>query len=480
MKKLQILIVVLLFSAIGSGQEILFETEIDVSKKGTMFPVYSFPDDNISLLINDKEIIHVLLLDDNMSMMAQISSEFDGAKFPEYIGNSSKGILRHLYFLHKSEKIVLVLTINPETKEIESEQIELLSSKERYITAFSDSSQFVLISSVKRKSQVNVYLFTSGHNYTIQNYAFEDSHFFTNDFTYTLDGLLKPGKKSKKIESSMHVSIKDAAIETKLYLRNNTILIGLDHYRIKTKLLRLNLVTGNSTMDDFYHLQTGNSGFDKSNSFVYKDVLYQFKIGNKEWAFTQVDLLSDSLLNIYNIKDTNLLSFVNAMVSFPGEEDEYISYYEVNNEKSKSTFRRISRMKPVIFVTGGSGNSIELIIGSYKYKQEGGGMVSTGGGGYAMTGGGGTYFATLCFASVWNIKTFDHMPGKINKNTEKDIYYYLYNLESETEDSDEFLVYVNHLSAKKMFLFNNEYYLGYHLKETGKFYLYHFSNSEKK
>jgi len=98
-------------------------------------------------------------------------------------------------------------------------------------------------------------------------------------------------------------------------------------------------------------------------------------------------------------------------------------------------------------------------------------MVPTGGGGYAMTGGGGSYFETLCFASVLNIKTFDHIPGEIKKDTENNIYSYLYSLESETEDSDDFLLYVNHLSAKKMFLFNNEYYLGYYLKETGKYYL---------
>ncbi len=466
----------ILLSAFGQSQELVFEKEMKYSKTRETYPVYYPSEDTFALLIKEMRTAQLHVFNSEMHPIIEMSTGYDGLAFPEYLGGFVSGRNVYMYFLHENQKKLLVQVFNIESNEITSKMILFQQSKERFVTAFSDTGRLIIVTTTKRQSLINVYLIDSDGNPILKQYDFNDIAFLTGTTPYNLDDLLKRGLYSSKIESNFPKNIEAAAKKMKLYYASEQITISLDNNNDKTTLLILGLGDGSKMKIDVRHEYIQNPEMSRSNSFIHNNVLHQFRASAEELVISQVGYLSDSLFNTTKINVSNLTSFINSEVSFFGGNNEFVTFKDIDPEKAKSMFMKIPNNNPVIYVAEENNSKLQLIVGGYKYQSQGAGIMLPGMSSMVNLNGGVPSLITASFAISIDGKAFSHLPGKIENCKIGDVSKFINSKENESADGKEFTVYKNHLSAIKMFRYIDRYYLGYYFKEDKKYYLYRFGN----
>ncbi|NOX47799.1 MAG: hypothetical protein GXO89_12560 [Chlorobi bacterium] len=293
-----------------------------------------------------------------------------------------------------------------------------------------------------------------------------------------------PRKFFGKIDSFRPPNIRSAANMSKIYFKDNKIIVSLDVYNKKTRLLILDIENESAQKLDIVHPGTSQNMYEKSNSFIYENNLYQFVSGKKEWAISQVDYLSDSSRKTIRLNSANLMSFTNSEAYIVHTNSGFAVVDKTKPFESKKYYKKISRLDPFIFVSNNYNNTLEFIIGGFSYVGGNeynliGPMISTSGGGYMSSGS--TYFPGN-FSSVYFISTFDnqifaHIPENSGGGCSIRVHSYLKNLKKETNEQNELTYYSNHLFAERVFRYNDNCFLGYYLREDEKYYIYRFENS---
>ncbi len=476
----------ILLSTFGQSQELVFEKEMELSETSEMFPIFSPSKDEFPILIKDNNSLRLIVFDENMESVLEVQTDFHGRLFSNFIGNVMMGKMNYLYFLHENGKAILILVINIETKEITSKQIEFEKPRDRFVAAFSDTSRLIFITSVKRNSRIKVRFLEGAEIHSSKEYDFSGIAFSTTYHLYKLDDLLIPRKSFGKIDSFRPVNIRGAANKSKIYFKDNQIIISLDVYNKKTRLLLLNLENNLAQKIDIVHPETSQNMYEKSNSFIYENNLYQFVSGKKEWAISQVDYLSDSSRKTIRLNSADLMSFTNSEAYIVHTNSGFAVVDKTKPFESKKFYNKISRLDPFIFVSNEYNDTLEFIIGGFSYIGGAeynliGPMISTSGGGYMSSGS--TYFpgnfSSVYFISTFNNQTFAHIPEKSGGGCSTKVYIYLKILKKETNEQNELTYYTNHFFAERVFRHNNKCFLGYYLREDKKYYLYRFGDIMK-
>ncbi|RLD60771.1 MAG: hypothetical protein DRJ05_03945 [Bacteroidetes bacterium] len=470
----------ILLSVFGQSQELVFEKEMKYSKTRETYPVYYPSEDTFALLIKEMRVAQLHVFNSDMHSIIEMSTGYDGLAFPEYLGSFVSGGNVYMYFLHENQKKLLLLVFNVETRGVTSKMIVFQQAKERFVNAFSDTGQLIIVTTTKRQSLINVYLIDSDGNTILKQYDFNDIVFLTGTTPYNLDDLLKRELYSAKIENRFPKNIEAAAKKIKLYYASDQIIISLDNNNDRTTLLILGLGDGSKRKIDTRHGFIQNPELARSNSFIHNDILYQFKASEDELMVSQVGYLTDSLFNTTKVNVSNFASFINSEVSFFGGNNEFVTYKDIDPEKAKNMFRNIPKNYPVIYVAEENNRKLQLIVGGYKYQSQGTGIMLPGMSSMVNLNSGGPSLTTACFAMHIDGKSYSYLSGVIDNCEIGDVSKFIYSKENESADGKEFTVYKNHLSAIKMFRYNEDYYLGYYFKEDKKYYLYRFGESLKK
>lgn len=311
-------------------------------------------------------------------------------------------------------------------------------------------------------------------NPRLKQYNFNDIAFLTGVKPYTLDELLKRELYAAKVEKCFPINIEAAAKKTKIYYEPEHIIISLDNNIDKTILLILGLDDDSKRKIDIRHEFIQNSEMARSNSFIDANVLYQFRVVDQEWVISLVDYISDSIINSIRINRSNFNSFINTETSFFGGNNEFVTYKDMDKDEAEIILKKTHKYNPVICVVDNNDDKLQLIMGGYKYESQSAGVGLPGSSSMVSLNGGVPSFITECFAMLFDRKSYSHLSEKMDNCKIGNVSNFIESKENGSADGKKFTVYKNHLSAIKMFRYNDQYYLGYYLKENKKYSLYRF------
>lgn len=145
----------------GQSQELVFEKEMKYSKTRETYPVYFHSEDTIALLIKEMKTAYLHVFNKTMSSIVEMSTGYDGLAFPEYLGHFVSGGNVYFYFIHENQKKLLSLEFDLKTRKITSKMIVFQQAKGRFVTAFSDTSRLIVVTTTRKQSVINIYLFDS-------------------------------------------------------------------------------------------------------------------------------------------------------------------------------------------------------------------------------------------------------------------------------------------------------------------------------
>jgi len=222
--------------------------------------------------------------------------------------------------------------------------------------------------------------------------------------------------------------------------------------------------------------------YTKSNSYLYKNFLFQIKGCNEELQFSVIDLLTDSLIKGEKVTVEEEITFRNSPLFQEGGTTVFVQGKKKELETTKQILKKIADSNIGIAVYETS-DTLELTLGGYlevKQNSFGGPMVSTPGKTISTPSGtiympGYSYNPTMngynsyknkrsiYFKSLLNIADFEHLSGEAKRNAFDKI-----------KDFNDFLG--SNISSETVFRVEDYYVLGYYNALDKKYLLLKFTD----
>jgi hypothetical protein len=400
MKVILSILFTLIFTQAVRSQEVLFNRDLRLGRgyvdRREAFPVNSVSSKQLSLFLIDNKSIKGLLLNEAMDLTDSVDGERPEGKFSELLGSSQSEGGYNLYFSNKAHDKLAVARCNYATKTMAQFEIEMPFNRQRYVGSASFEGKFYMFTIPKGSSQLNLYEFTDATHYTSHNYDFKTEHFTTNEYYFTLSDALQESP-FVTVDNEIPNAIELVSKKNKLYTFDHKIMLTLDNRGSRTHVITIGLDTLEAAMKVY-----GQKPVDcpekisvstNSNSYIFKNVLYQMRLCSENMVFSLTDLSTGKDINEFRAQKDDEMNFINGPIIQKGKVTAF-SPKERELSKTRQFLRKVSSSNPGISVYEGGG-ILEVTLGSYEeiIRASGGGM--SGGmmspGMTVPTMGGGTY-----------------------------------------------------------------------------------------
>ncbi len=278
-----------------------------------------------------------------------------------------------LFFSNIKNTRFSALTINFKTKAVKvNENIILKLKKEKKLQFIEVNNQLHLITCFKNTSILKLYSFNinggiSNREYNLSNEDFKDN----NEDTHNLDQALFGGfelPRIKTIDYDIPNALEETSAYTKLYVRDDKIIITSDVYDKQTVMVTLN--TSNS---NYEYRSLENKNYNKkdtavrANSYIYGDYFFKIYSTIKKIDLTIYNLKTNELVKELNINKAQPISFKNSPIIQEG--GQFDKHREL--EKQTKFIRKVAYSNPALSILKNNDQFI-LTLGAYKEKTESG------------------------------------------------------------------------------------------------------------
>jgi hypothetical protein len=421
----------LLYSTKLNAQEILDEYTIPFRQVSTQSPfsVIDHEDSSHLFFITSTNIEHLKYNSENMFLQFKKHVR-PPAPFKEIIGYSldKKNVL-HLYFSNNKKNRFFLKSIKPDGT-TEQKEFDFKIKKEYFLQAINYQNTFYVLTVPQYSSVLNLYKF-NGATFNVVNYDCSNETFYDFDNRKTELSKLLHNENVEIIEDDVPSAIEITSRVFKLYPKGNELLFTFDHRDSATRVIKLNLDDDSSSVDNHEIRTTDfkNLIHLKSNSFIYKDKIYQLIASKDLMVFTIKEMKTKKLIKEYRAeKDDEEIAFKNSALYQDGSL--YSSGIRELN-KTKQFLRKITNSR-IGVVAYEKEDLLQLSMGGISEMSNGGApMMMPGFGGIPIASAGvftvsitpmfytfNSYNNTrsVYIKCLFDTKTLEHMPGPVASN----------------------------------------------------------------
>jgi len=319
-------ITTLLLSLLGLSaftQEILLEQDIRLQSgwtdKRDAYPIVDENTGEFALFILDNFIINAQAYNKDFSFENTYTCPRPKGKYKALIGHTAENNQYHLFFSNNKKKEFLIKTVDIENKRCTETKIPFKLKKEIYLETFSNKNKLYMLSLIKMSSTLKLRVYEGNKQIISKEFDFSQHQFDTTRYDRLCDALcyysdLKTYCDIQKIENNSPNSLDLTSAINKLYCDGERIVMSLDHMDHKTVLISLNLKDLSSEVKTYKKAKIENQEFalTMSNSYLYKNVLYQIKANRHEMQFSAYDIEKDSLIKEYRVRKNEVIDFKNS------------------------------------------------------------------------------------------------------------------------------------------------------------------------
>ena len=421
-------LLILSYSLATFSQERILSFKNDLKTSSSdikdVIPVVNTETDEIAFFVADAKNVYGYKVDANFKVIAKITSEEKSRKYKVLIGSSaSKNDSYRVFLSDKNQNNFAFVNFSFKDGTTSLQEFSI-GENEDFLQTVDSKNQFYLIAISKKRGQLYMYSFdengTPKKNYVnTSNLRFIDSKGKKAD----LLSLLITGNDLKKFEENTPNSIELTSEATKMYVRENSIFFTLDHHKMFTQILEIDLETYSANSFQFNKPALGEKA-KRTNSYLNGKNIFTIAVTKNEFSVEILDFETGNLLKEYSAHKDEDIAFKNTAIIQEG--GMYDAYRELG--KTNRFLRRISKGNSGISVRKVN-NQYHVIIGGYIVQKSNAGMMMPFGGIPLGSIGSATVFfnpTQIAFNSFSNNKTtrieslfdenFNHVEGEIKEN----------------------------------------------------------------
>lgn len=339
---------------------------------------------DFSVYLEDFDSVYGYLFNSKYEKIGSLKTTALSAKYEMFLGSTVKNSIHYTYFSNNKNKKFSIQSFDFENKQAETKEIDLPLKKEKFLQSFTYNNTFYILSIIKNQSLINLYEFDK-FDYSKKTINLSEiSSLKSQNQKTTLHQLLHKDDGISKIEYGIPSALTDAFKYSKLYLKNNKIIITLDHRFQFTEIISIDLDDYSHTSEIVNQNQEDNATiiFKKSNSFLVENTLFQASVINEKFVFSIKDLTSKETLKEYSFIRDEKLSFNN--------KNEAIDKKE--KKRTKRFIRRATNGIVGINLNKYN-NDYHIELGSYRIVSSSGYMMTTPAmGSFSINGAGSVVF----------------------------------------------------------------------------------------
>ena len=426
-KKIFTVFVICLIQTISSQETILTFNNIlktSLSDVKDVVPIVNEETGDIAFFVADAKNVYGYKFDENFKLKGKISSEEKSRKYKILIGSSASNSDSYRVFLTNKNQDKFSSILFSFKDGVTTSKEFLLSRSETFIQTVQFNNQFYLISGAKERNQLFIYSFDNEGN-PKRNFINVSALRFIdyNGKNKNLLSLLIKGENIKKFEENTPNSIELTSEQRKMYVRDGSVLFTLDHHKMFTQVLKINLKSFQASSFQFKKPLLGKKA-KRTNSYLNGENVFTIAATNEKFTVEILDFKTGNLIKEYSASKNDSITFKNTPIMQDG--GMYSAYRELG--KTKRFLRRITKGH-----TGISARKVNsqyhLVIGGYIVQKTNGGMMMPFGGIAIGSIGAATVFfnpAQIAFNSFTNNKAtrieslldenFNHIKGEIKEN----------------------------------------------------------------
>jgi hypothetical protein len=389
-----------------------------------VIPIVNTKNGDFAIFIADAKNVYAYKLDENFALKEKMASEEKRRKFKVIIGSSiSEDNENYRVFLSDNNKTRFT-SFNFSFKDQKASSKEFkLEKGDRFIQTVNSQNKFYIIATSFRSKSMYFYMFDDAGNPVRKKVDLSGIELISwKSKVLPISEFLSNSESVKKIEENNPNSIEVAASETKMYVRNHSIVLTFDENVDFTQVLNIDLKTLKATfssfdkpMPDVYNVNT--------NSYLNGDKLFTLASTKKELTMEILEYNTGKVLKEYKIFRDKPIGFKNTPIIQEG--GFYNGYREM--EKTQKFLRKINNGNIGVSVLKRN-NNYEVTLGGYTVQRGGGGGFAFGG--FPIGGVGGVTFfynpAFFAYGSYTSSKStrveclfdtnFNHLTGEIQEN----------------------------------------------------------------
>ncbi|WP_339659352.1 hypothetical protein [uncultured Polaribacter sp.] len=421
-------VIILCISITTFSQETVLSFKNDLKTSSSdikdVIPVVNSETDEIAFFVADAKNVYGYKIDANFKVLEKITSEEKRRKYKVLIGSSASKNDSYRVFLTNKNQTDFAF-VNFSFKEGSTSFKEFsIDQNETFLQTVNSKNQFYLISGSTLKNELYIYTFDEDGNPLKNNIDISSLRFISSrGKNAKLLSLLVTGDDLTKFEENTPNSIELTSQETKMFVREDSFFITLDHHKMFTQVLEINLNTFKADSFQFNKPSLGEKA-KRTNSYVNGKNIFTIAVTKDEFSVEILNFETGDLLKEYSANKNDSITFKNTAIIQEG--GMYDSYRELG--KTNRFLRRISKGNSGISARKVN-NQYHVIIGGYIVQKSNAGMMMPFGGIPIGSIGSATVFfnpAQIAFNSFSNNKTtrieslldenFNHLEGEIKEN----------------------------------------------------------------
>lgn len=430
------------------------------------------------LVLRTKKSSLAVRLDAENKVLDSLRIENSNKDYENLFAKTYDGTIAQFFWTDNAKKEYIRQTIDFNSKENTFANIFKISFKNQInIVEFSNNDTYYYVTLDKKTNIIHFHEFKNDGTYTDRQVDFSNEKFLSSDYKQLK--FIDVATQYKGVDGASNftfeyiipeqvTAITFAASKRKAYLQNNTLVFTLDTNLNATDLIYFNL-------DDLSYIRKSISQpvltFTykmRSNSFLFEDHLYQFKLNDDGFILTVKDSNNNLKTSLGTMNDEEI-SYAIGKVKFQGvKKTEYKEF-----ENTNKFMRKFRNMKGGLTVYNYKGANL-LAIGAVSSEESGnkGAVIGAVAGGFVGAFVGALISEMSHSATMNNYDTYTKR-NVMYFNTAFNKQFELVNIDIEELPLDKVNTFIKgqgkDLSHINLLFKNNAYYLGYASKKDDKY-----------
>ena len=364
------------------GQTPFLEIPNDLSKKNSSvenaYVVVDEEHKTFSTFLVNETAINAYLYSEKLEPISKFASKGLSEGYNEIIGKTIKNGQVRLYFKeYYNKKFGAVLFDFDRGQSIETE-FGFKLDDEIYLQAHSYQDRLYILTVNKKSSIINIYTFQHDGKFEKKSVDFNEYNFVNgkNEPT-TLYKLLHDKFNGVttvvKIEESNPNSLQITSNLSKIYDRGDSFILSIDKESLFTYLLEFNVPELSVKIAAIEKLnQIGDEKFNTTNSYLYKDKIFQIGGNSKIMVLTVKEIATEKELKRFVLSKDEEISFKNSPIIEENATNQSIKTEELDN----------TALLLQIFNNGNSAVAVNPTINGYQITIGGSEIIKKGGGAF--------------------------------------------------------------------------------------------------
>lgn len=323
MNKLLPSILICLSFCSSHSQSFVKRLSVNLKKNQDVFQFIDSTSHSVSLFLSDKERVNILNLDNKFNLTDSLSVERPDKKFETIVGFTKQENSKQLFWSKSNEKEILRQDIDLLNKTQKINSYSFDPKTEKKVLEISENNYFYYVTIPVNSNILKFYIIDNTGSLSTQELDLSGISFFDSKYKkaslYAIfDENLLPFESRfalQKISSESPVSLTFASKKRKYYVEKGILNITFDTNFDFTQVLTINLKTLKFSEKKIKkpYIFSENTFAINSNSFLYKDYIFQLKLTSDELILS-VKTLNDSLLKEYRVTKDEEINFKNSEI----------------------------------------------------------------------------------------------------------------------------------------------------------------------